>query len=279
VLAVMVACGAVVFGLTDAALAQSDELDGFTADHAAVQRADEEQFQAGVSADDVGALSRDLSRRPHVVGTEGQRQTLEYSLAKLRSYGLDAREQAYSVYEHFLDPGYLSHQASARASGVAALRFANADALPMRYSDYARAVDGYVAQLQEIQRTNPASAQVDLGILRDAAADWEGASERLESRAAQLLAAGTSSGSRLDRINRALMREERALIQSQGLSDRPWFRHQIYAPGINTGYAAQFLPGIRDALDAGDERTVRIYRGLLLDSLRNARAIATTAVR
>jgi hypothetical protein len=73
------------------------------------------------------------------------------------------------------------------------------------------------------------------------------------------------------------MRQERLLTTPQGISGRPWFRHQIYAPGINTGYAAQFLPGIRDALDAGDDATVRTYRDLLLDSLRRVTATASGA--
>jgi hypothetical protein len=50
-------------------------------------------------------------------------------------------------------------------------------------------------------------------------------------------------------------------------------------PGINTGYAAQFLPGIRDALEAGDTATVTTYRDLLLDSLRKATATASEAAR
>ena len=75
------------------------------------------------------------------------------------------------------------------------------------------------------------------------------------------------------------MRQERLLTTRQGIPGRPWFRHQIYAPGINTGYAAQFLPGIRDALDAGDAATVTTYRDLLLDSLRRATATASTRRR
>jgi len=50
-----------------------------------------------------------------------------------------------------------------------------------------------------------------------------------------------------------VIRQERLLTTRKGIPGRPWFRHQIYAPGINTGYAAQFLPGIRDALEAGAE--------------------------
>jgi N-acetylated-alpha-linked acidic dipeptidase len=179
--------------------------------------------------------------------------------------------------ENFLDPGYLSHQAASRTSGVTALRLANADVLPFRYSDYASAVDGYVAELQEIQRTNPEAAQVDLGALRAAAQAWGAASVALEARAASLVSEDSPRSRLLRRINRALMRQERLLTTRQGIPGRPWFRHQIYAPGINTGYAAQFLPGIRDALEAGDAATVTVYRDLLLDSLRRVTATASRA--
>ena len=73
------------------------------------------------------------------------------------------------------------------------------------------------------------------------------------------------------------MRQERQLTTREGIPGRPWFRHQIYAPGVNTGYAAQFLPGIRDALDAGDTATVTTYRDLLMDSLRRVTATASAA--
>jgi N-acetylated-alpha-linked acidic dipeptidase len=73
------------------------------------------------------------------------------------------------------------------------------------------------------------------------------------------------------------MRQERALIQPQGLPGRPWFRHQVYAPGLVTGYAVQYLPGMRDAIEQGDEATATEYRDLLLDSLREARRLAERA--
>jgi N-acetylated-alpha-linked acidic dipeptidase len=179
--------------------------------------------------------------------------------------------------ERFLDPGYLGHQAASRTSGVAALRLANADILPLRYSDYAREVDAYVTQLQDIQRTNPAASQVDLSILREAAQDWGRASGALEARGAALVADDSPPAGQLNRVNRALIRQERQLTTPVGIPGRPWFRHQIYAPGINTGYAAQFLPGLRDALDAGDDATVTTYRNLLLDALRAVTATASQA--
>jgi N-acetylated-alpha-linked acidic dipeptidase len=179
--------------------------------------------------------------------------------------------------EKYLDPGYLGQQTASRASGVTALRMANADALPLRYSDYAAQVDGYIAQLQQIQTTNPDASQVDLTTLRQAAQGWGTASSALEAHAADLVSGDSPPQGKLNRVNQALMTEERQLITPEGISGRPWYRHQIYAPGINTGYAAQFLPGIRDALDAGDDATVTKYRDLLIDSLHAATKTAQSA--
>jgi len=53
-------------------------------------------------------------------------------------------------------------------------------------------------------------------------------------------------------VNRALREAERALLLPNGLPGRPWFRHAIYAPGRYTGYAATVIPGVNEAIDAGD---------------------------
>ena len=50
------------------------------------------------------------------------------------------------------------------------------------------------------------------------------------------------------------MKQERALTTARGMPGRPWFRHQVYAPGLVTGYAVQYLPGMRDAVEQGDEQ-------------------------
>ena len=191
-----------------------------------------------------------------------------------------AYDDTYNMERH-LDPGYLGHAGSARVTGVTALRLANADVLPFRYSDYATAVASYVRELQEVQAETPGASQVDLAILLEAAQAWLDASTALEARADALLDAGDTESRRasraIRRINDALMRQERALITPQGLPGRSWFRHQIYAPGLVTGYAVQYLPGLRDALEAGDDETVRTYRDLLLDSLREAAGLARRA--
>jgi N-acetylated-alpha-linked acidic dipeptidase len=53
----------------------------------------------------------------------------------------------------------------------------------------------------------------------------------------------------LGAINRGIYQSERALVSSQGLPRRPWFRHTIYAPGFYTGYGVKTMPGIREAVE------------------------------
>jgi len=42
---------------------------------------------------------------------------------------------------------------------------------------------------------------------------------------------------------------ERAFLSSEGLPNRPWFQHQIYAPGFYTGYGVKTLPAVREAIE------------------------------
>jgi N-acetylated-alpha-linked acidic dipeptidase len=42
---------------------------------------------------------------------------------------------------------------------------------------------------------------------------------------------------------------ERKLLQEKGLPRRPWYRHQVYAPGYYTGCGVKTLPGIREGIE------------------------------
>jgi N-acetylated-alpha-linked acidic dipeptidase len=53
-------------------------------------------------------------------------------------------------------------------------------------------------------------------------------------------------------LNQKLIDADRALLLPNGLPGRPWFRHAIYAPGRQAGYAAAVIPGVNDAIDDKD---------------------------
>jgi N-acetylated-alpha-linked acidic dipeptidase len=53
----------------------------------------------------------------------------------------------------------------------------------------------------------------------------------------------------VEKINQILYHSEQALLSTEGLPRRPWYRHTIYAPGFYTGYGVKTLPGIREAIE------------------------------
>src|SRR6185295_13433300 len=53
-------------------------------------------------------------------------------------------------------------------------------------------------------------------------------------------------------VDDVLMHAEQTLTRPEGLPVRPWFRHQVYAPGYYTGYGVKTLPGVREALEQRD---------------------------
>ncbi|HEY8148947.1 MAG TPA: transferrin receptor-like dimerization domain-containing protein, partial [Vicinamibacteria bacterium] len=55
--------------------------------------------------------------------------------------------------------------------------------------------------------------------------------------------------------------------RAEGLPRRPWFVHQVYAPGFYTGYGVKTLPAVREALEqrewAQAEEQARTVAGVL----------------
>ncbi|MHA6802336.1 M28 family peptidase [Salinifilum ghardaiensis] len=169
---------------------------------------------------------------------------------------------------NFLDPGYRYHEASAAYAGTFALRLADAEVLPMAYSDYAEAVVGHLRELDEQQSGDPV---VDLAPAYAAAREWRAATLRLEG-------AARGGAADAERVNEALVQQERALTREKGLPGREWYKHMVYAPGTYTGYEVQPLPAIDDAVSEGDAATAEEYRDLLVGSMHQAARAARDAV-
>ena len=53
----------------------------------------------------------------------------------------------------------------------------------------------------------------------------------------------------LKAINEKLMQTERTFTTAEGLKERPWFKHQIYAPGAYTGYGVKTIPAVREMME------------------------------
>jgi N-acetylated-alpha-linked acidic dipeptidase len=79
-----------------------------------------------------------------------------------------------------------------------------------------------------------------------------------------------SDASGFEPLNRQLLLIERAMLDTDGLPGRPWYRHLIYAPRFT--YAPEVLPGVSEAIEAGDGGRARAQARRLADALRSAAA-------
>ena len=186
-------------------------------------------------------------------------------------------------YTHFSDTNFVYGRALAQTGGTAILRLADADLLPFDFGDFADTMDTYVKELKTLAQKTQADIQernreIEEGVfqatddpkkpliappvetpapylnfapldnatvaLGRSAAEYRKALEKINANGSNAMAAAS-----LADINILLIESERKLTNPEGLPNRPWFKHQIYAPGFYTGYAAKTMPAVREAIE------------------------------
>jgi N-acetylated-alpha-linked acidic dipeptidase len=149
--------------------------------------------------------------------------------------------------DQFGDPGFVYHVAAAQIWGTLAMRLADADGLSFDYTDYATEIREFFRDAVQIAGRRNLGNAFDEKAMTGAVDDFAKEAERMEKARQDAIRDGDRG--RLAKINDALMLAERQFIDPRGLRGRAWYRHQIYAPGFYTGYAAQPLTDFRQALD------------------------------
>jgi N-acetylated-alpha-linked acidic dipeptidase len=153
---------------------------------------------------------------------------------------------SFTWYSHFSDTKFTHGVALSQLTTTSLLRLAGAPLLPFEFGNFTRTVDGYLTDLSKLKGAKALHLE---SVSRELA---------LTSKAAQLYEASyklavekspTASAERLAEANELAFRVERSMLLPAGLPGRDWFKHQIYAPGLYTGYDAKTLPGIREAAD------------------------------
>jgi N-acetylated-alpha-linked acidic dipeptidase len=189
----------------------------------------------------------------------------------------------YYWYTHFSDGDFVYGRALAQAGGSMIMRLADADLLPFEFGDFSDTVQTYVKELKTLSQkmrddiiernreieeglfsatndprtplvapsTETVPTHLNFAPLDDAvdalarsAAEYHKALERANTNGGAALASSS-----LADVNQLLIESERKLTNTEGLPNRPWFKHQIYAPGFYTGYAVKTMPAVREAIE------------------------------
>lgn len=184
---------------------------------------------------------------------------------------------SFDHYVRFMDPNFEYGIALAKTAGRCVLRLADAPVLPFEFTALADNINGYVKELQELADQMREETELKNTMIREKYfeaffdskkkfvapeqqqpvpylnfAPLANAAANLDRRAREYQKAydsGEISAEEAQKLNSILMLAEQAMTKKEGLPGRPWFTHQIYAPGAYTGYAAKAIPAVREAIE------------------------------
>jgi N-acetylated-alpha-linked acidic dipeptidase len=204
-------------------------------------------------------------------------------------------------YTHFSDTDFVYGRALAQTGGTAMSRLADADLLPFEFGNFADTVQTYLKELKTLSQKmqddiRERNREIEEGLFKATDdpkrplvppsveavpphlnfAPMENAVEALARSAEEyhkaLEQANANGGaalasSSLAEVNKMLIESERKLTNAEGLPNRPWFKHQLYAPGFYTGYGVKTVPAVREAIELkkwkqADEAIVVVARVL-----------------
>jgi len=178
-------------------------------------------------------------------------------------------------YLRFSDGDFSYGRAFAQTFLTTVLRLAGAEVLPIRFTNVSQTLGSYADEVKQLAKNAPKAPAFDFSPLDQALATLQQAAADFD----QALAAAAQSGavfakSAADRaaLNMTLMQSERKMLNEDGLPRRPWFQHAFYAPGFYTGYAAKTLPGVREAIEAGDWKEAADQQKILVGIIGNLTA-------
>jgi len=169
----------------------------------------------------------------------------------------------FAWFKKFGDPDFRYEQQMARVYGLEVVRMAGADVLPYNYEDYGKEIMVYLDAAKNKAKDRFGSKAPDFS------AAVEGA-RHLEQAGAKILQKQRKLPGDAERLNATLRDTERALLIPEGLPNRPWYHHAIYAPGQYTGYAAVVIPGVNEAIDGSDLKRTEQQIAVLAAALNRA---------
>jgi N-acetylated-alpha-linked acidic dipeptidase len=184
--------------------------------------------------------------------------------------GAGASGTYHSIYDSYawfstqMDKDFQYSRLLAQVMGTSMLRMSEAPLVPHDFRPVARVVREWLGEIKAKY------TKLDLSEVTKSV-------DALDTSAKRYQEAAQRPSANVGAANRVLIGAERALTRKAGLPGRAWYRHQLYAPGLYTGYSARTLPGVREAADLGKMDEAAVQAGVLADTLREFTALVDRA--
>ena len=140
------------------------------------------------------------------------------------------------------DPGFLYHKAMGQYVALLTYYMSDMELLPLEPANYGVEMTKYLTTLEGVLEKE--EADVDLAELITAI-------EAFNTSATAFAGLYTDNADAAV-INTKLRDYQRGFVSNGGMPNREYFRHTVFAPGLDTGYAPVTWPGVTEAVMAGN---------------------------
>jgi len=165
-----------------------------------------------------------------------------------------------------MDKDFVASRKLSQVTATALLRASEAAIVPVGFSAVERNVRQWIAGAKDKLDIAPVIAELDK--LAPLAAAYEKA----------LAANPNLSGQKLTQLNALLIGAEQALTRPRGLPRREWYKNQMSAPGLYTGYGSVTLPAVNESLQLGRASDAQAGIAELAAALAAFRNVAQQAI-
>lgn len=135
------------------------------------------------------------------------------------------------------DPGFHQHRAIGQYLSLLTYHLADDEVLPIDVENYAVELQAYYEDLVDF--IEEAGVDLDLSELSDAIAVFE--TRATEAKNLERLAVTINDSELMRVVNHKYRDFQRGFVSQGGLPDREYFKHAIFAPGLDTGKHEQRL--------------------------------------
>ncbi|KAL2375414.1 hypothetical protein RJZ57_000101 [Blastomyces gilchristii] len=148
----------------------------------------------------------------------------------------------------FGDPGFVFHKAMGQYLALLTYHLASDDIIPFEVNNYGREFAKYLVELKKTIESS--TVTLDLSRLEAAIDVFNKAAAATTTLREEAIKANDAR--LVDLVNAKFRDFERGFVSQGGLPGRIFFKHLIWAPGQDTGYAPTTFPGITEAVQAGN---------------------------
>jgi N-acetylated-alpha-linked acidic dipeptidase len=201
-------------------------------------------------------------------------------------YHYHSNYDSFDWMEKYGDPGFEYHATIAKIWALVAAKLIETPVVQLNATEYALGLNGYVNGIKKKAKNAGFGEDNEDNLFKsldDAIKNFQVASKFQDGTASQLLRDLFDNDIpwwnfweklrlyyAVRKVNTKYKLLERKFLFADGLDERPWFKHVVFAPGKWTGYSGATFPGIVEGIEEGKLEVVEKWIAIVAERINGA---------